>query len=149
MKKTALILITLFLFSVGVNSVFADVPTVTDISADASTDARTLTIMVRHSGPSSIHYVSKLEVKVGTDVMVVELNPQTSTNFSEEVEVAISEAVEVRAFCTLHGWSAWAALEEGTIDEPVDQPSGGIPGFSLVSISLGLTALALLRKRGW
>ncbi len=149
MKKTALIIITLFLFSLGVNSVLADVPTVTDISAATSTDARTLTISVRHSSPSSIHYISKLEVKVGTDVMVVDLNPQTTTNFTEEVEVAISGAVEVRAFCTLHGWSAWTALDEGSTGDPVDQPSGGIPGFSLVSIGLGFTALALLRRRGW
>ena len=145
MKKTTLVLLTLLLFSLGVNTVLADVPTVTDTSVATSKDGRTLTITVRHSSPSSIHYVSKLEVKVGSDLMVVDLNPQSTTSFTEEVDVATTGAVEVRAYCTLHGWSAWAALDDGTPDEP----SGGIPGFSLVSIGLRLAALALLRRRGW
>jgi desulfoferrodoxin (superoxide reductase-like protein) len=147
MKKAAFFLIILSLFSLGVSVVSADVPTVTSIGVTTSTDGRTLTITVRHSGPSSIHYVSKLEVKVGEDVKVVELEPQTTAIFTDEVNVASSGAVEARAFCTLHGWSAWASLGGDSPDTP--NPSGGIPGFSLVSIGLGLTILAVLRKRGW
>ena len=149
MKKTALIFVVLFLFSIGVNVALADVPTVTDISSAVSTDTRTLTISVRHSGPSSIHYVSKLEVKVGEDVMTFDLEPETTTTFTEEVDVAITGAVQVRAYCTLHGWSVWATLGEDTPDPSGDQPSGGVPGFSLISLFIGLILLALLRRRGW
>ncbi|MBE0633012.1 hypothetical protein IH574_00445, partial [Candidatus Bathyarchaeota archaeon] len=112
MKKIGLILIALSILSLGVSVVSADVPNVTSLGVEVATDGRTLSITVRHSSPSNIHYISKLEVKVGDNVEVVDLDPQSTTSFTEEVSIATSGRVEVRAYCTLHGWSSWASLGE-------------------------------------
>ena len=137
-------MVALTLFSLATGMVCADVPTVTDIQAEASTDGNTLTISIRHSGPSSAHFVDKIEVKIGEDVEVFELESQDSVNFTEEIEVT-GDPVEVRAYCTLHGWSAWKEVESDSAEPPVpEEPSGGIPGFPLLAVGLAL-ALALRR----
>jgi desulfoferrodoxin (superoxide reductase-like protein) len=141
MKKIGLILIALSILSLGVSVVSADVPNVTSLGVEVATDGRTLSITVRHSSPSNIHYISKLEVKVGDNVEVVDLDPQSTTSFTEEVSIATSGSVEVRAYCTLHGWSSWASL-----GETPSEPSGGIPGFPLLAVGLGLALL--LRRAG-
>jgi hypothetical protein len=146
MRKIGLTLIVFTLFSMGVNTVLADVPTVTSIGVTVETDGRTLTITVRHNGPSSIHYVSELEVKVGDQTEVVGLDPQSASAFTEEVTIAVTGDVQVRAYCTLHGWSSWASLSGDS--DPVDEPSGGIPGFPVLAIGVGLASY-LLRCRDW
>ena len=143
MRRFGLILV-LALFSHGVGLVLADVPTVTDIQVESTTD--TLTITVEHNGPSSNHYVDKIEVRIGEDIEVYELDPQDTVTFTIEIEVT-GEAVEVRAYCNLHGWSPWKEVETDT-DEPIvdEEPSGGIPGFPLVALGIGL--VLLLRRDG-
>ena len=141
MRKIGLILIALSLLSLGVSVVSADVPSVTSLGVKAATDGRTLSITVRHSSPSNIHYISKLEVKVGDNVEVVDLDPQSTTSFTEEVSIATSGSVEVRAYCTLHGWSSWTSL-----GETPSEPSGGVLGFPLLAVGLGLALL--LRRDG-
>ena len=144
MKKVG-VLVTLILFSLGASIVFADVPTVTDLQVESSTDENTLTITVRHSGPSSIHYVDKIEVKIGDDVDLFELEPQDAVTFTEEIEVS-GVIFEVRAYCTLHGWSAWREVDADGAESPEsDEPSGGIPGFPLLAVSLGLATWVLRR----
>jgi desulfoferrodoxin (superoxide reductase-like protein) len=145
MRKIGLILIILSLFAMRVNTVTADVPTVTSLAVTEKTDGRSLTITVRHNGPTSIHYVSELEIKVGEETKVVGLDPQSTTAFTEEVTIAATGDVQVRAYCTLHGWSSWASL--GGDSDPVDEPSGGILGFPLLALGLGL-ALYTLRRDG-
>lgn len=145
MRKIWLCFLILSLLMFGINVVNADVPTVTDIGVTVETDGRTLTITVRHSSPSNIHYVSEIEVKVGEDTMVVELDPQTDTSFIEEVDVEASGNIQVRAYCTLHGWSGWASL--GGASDPVDDTSGGISGFPFISIIIGFSVLVLIHKR--
>ena len=116
------------------------------------TGGRNVSITVRHNDPSNIHYVSEIEVKVGEDSTVIELDPQSGTSFIEQVMVADSGSVEVRVFCTLHGWSSWVSLE---VQEPVeevtthqpsseDESSGGIPGFPLMSILIGFAVTAVI-----
>jgi len=80
------------------------------------------------------------------DVEVITLEPQEAVTFTEQVTVSSSEGIEVRAYCTLHGWSAWKSIESDS-PEPVDEPSGGIPGFPILAIGLGLAALMLRRDR--
>jgi desulfoferrodoxin (superoxide reductase-like protein) len=144
MKKAGIVLVALTLFSLAVCMVSADVPTVTDIQVESTTDGDILTISIRHSGPSSAHYVDKIEVKIGEDVEVFELENQSETTFTEEIDVT-GEPVEVRAYCTLHGWSAWKEVESDTVEAPEqEEPSGGIPGFPLLAVGLGL-ALVLRR----
>ena len=141
MRKIGLILIVISLLSMGVNMAQADVPSVISLGATVDTDGRTLTITVRHNSPSSIHYVSQLEVKVGEDTMVIELEPQSATAFTEETSISATGDVQVRAYCTVHGWSSWVSLG----GEPEPEPSGGIPGFPLLALGLGLAIYALRR----
>jgi desulfoferrodoxin (superoxide reductase-like protein) len=145
MHKTGLILVIFSLFMMGVNTVVADVPTVTDLAVTVETGGRTLIITVRHSNPSNTHYVSELEVKVGDDSMVVELTPQSASAFAEEVEVAVSGDVQVRAYCNLHGWSKWVSLDGDS--DTVDEPGGGIPGFPLLALGLGLVSFLAISIR--
>ena len=139
-------MVVLNLFFLSACMVSADVPTVTDIQVESATDGNTLTITIRHSGPSSAHYVDTIEVKIGEDVDVFELESQSMVTFTEEVEVA-GDPVEVRAYCTLHGWSAWKEVESDTVEPPEqDEPNGGIPGFPLLAVGLGLAWV--LRRDG-
>ena len=131
--------------ALSVQFVSADVPTVTDVMVEAVSDGEIVTVTIRHSGPTNNHYVSRVEVQIGEDVNVFELDPQSTVTFTEEFTVPEDGVVEVRAFCNLHGWSSWVSTEA---DEPVliDNELSGIPGFSLAAVGLGL-ALILVKKR--
>ena len=138
MRRFGLVFLALALFSQAVCLVLADVPSVTDIQVESTTERNSVNITVRHNGPTSNHYVSRIEVRIGEDVEVFELDPQDAVTFTEEYEVT-GEVVEVRAYCNLHGWSSWKEVESDTAEPPVsDEPSGGIPGFPLVAVGLGL-----------
>ncbi|MFH1626044.1 MAG: hypothetical protein ABID54_12955 [Pseudomonadota bacterium] len=144
MNKVGFFLFILSLFMMGVNTAYANVPSVTNLKVSVETQGRILTITVTHSNPSINHYISKIEVKVGEDTMVVELGPQSTSVFTEEIEIAASGDVQVRAYCIVHGWSSWASL--GGDSDPVDAPSGGISGFPLLALGLGVIGLILLRS---
>jgi desulfoferrodoxin (superoxide reductase-like protein) len=146
MRRIRLIPIIVLLLSIQV--VFADVPTVTSIEVEAVTEGSTVTVTVRHSGPSSTHYVSKIEIRSGDDVQEFKLDPQSDTIFTEELSVAASSVVEVRAYCILHGWSGWVSSSGEEPDTIVDETGSGIPGYPLASIGLGLV-LASIRRRDW
>jgi hypothetical protein len=139
MRKIGLILIILSLFITGINIVSADIPLVINLDITDTTDGRTLSITVRHNNPNNNHYVSELEVKVGEDTTTIELDPQSSTVFTEETGITSTGDVQVRAYCTLHGWSGW--MKPG--EEP--EPSGSIPGFPLLALGFGLATYALRR----
>jgi desulfoferrodoxin (superoxide reductase-like protein) len=139
------IMLTLFMSSIAMVS--ANVPTVKNIEAATSGDGRVLTITISHSNPSSTHYVSKLEIKVGDNTETVNLDPQSTETFTVEVNVPASGSVEVRAFCTLHGWSSWAALGDGS-QSSTGGSGGGISGFPFVSLVIGvILSMFLLRRR--
>ena len=125
----------------GINVVSADIPMVINLDVTDTADGRTLSITVRHNSPSNSHYVSELEVKVGEDITTIELDPQSGTVFTEETSIASTGDVQVRAYCTLHGWSGWMSPGE----EPEPEPSGGIPGFPLLALGFGLAIYALRR----
>ena len=129
----------------GINTAYANVPSVTNLKVSVETQGRTLTITVTHSDPSNNHYISKIEVKVGEDTMVVELGPQSTSVFTEEVEIAASGDVQVRAYCIVHGWSSWASL--GGDSDPVDEPNGGYSRVSRIPLCLGITLFTYLTKR--
>jgi hypothetical protein len=122
----------------GINTASADIPMIINLDITDTTDGRTLSITVRHNNPSNNHYVSELEVKVGEDTTTIELDPQSGTVFSEETSIASTGDVQVRAYCTLHGWSGWMSPGE----EPEPEPSGGIPGFPLLALGFGLAIYA-------
>ena len=145
-RKRWLILFLTVLLSFVTVFVWADVPTVTETQVEAIAEGSVLTITIRHGGPTSAHYVSEIEVKEGDDVVVIELDPQSTVTFTEEVEVSLGGDLQVRAYCTLHGWSAWKSVETDSTEPPIDDaPSGGIPGFPLLTIGIGLTLFTLRR----
>ena len=78
--------------------------------------------------------------------MIVELSPQSTSAFTEEVDIAATGDVQVRAYCTLHGWSRWASL--GDDSDPVNEPSRGIPGFPVLALGLGIAGI-MLRRHDW
>jgi hypothetical protein len=142
MRKIGFILIILSLVMTS-NVVSADIPLVINLDIKDTTDGRTLSITVRHNSPNNNHYVSELEVKVGENTTTIELDPQSGTIFTEETSIASTGDVQVRAYCTLHGWSGW--MKPGEEPEPEPKPSSGIPGFPLLALGFGLAIYALRR----
>ena len=146
MKHNRLVILLIILLTMSISLVSADVPTVTDLEITANTDGDLLTVTIRHGGPTSNHYVSEIEVKIG-EVEVYELEQQDTVTFTETYDIPEDEVIEVRAFCNLHGWSPWVSTqseaEEQTVEESTDS---GIPGFPLVAVGLGL---ALVLRRYW
>lgn len=139
-----MVFIFLLLTMLGVQVVNANVPTVDDIQIKATTDGSIVTVTIQHSGPTSNHYVSEIAIKIGNDETIFELDPQTTVVFTEELSVSATDSVDVRAFCNLHGWSAW--VSSGGTDTPVDEPdSVGVPGFPVIAIGL---VIILLTQRG-
>ena len=125
--------------------VHGDVPTVISVEEVGRGDDNVLVIEIRHSSPSSSHYVDSFEVEVGEEVYTIEdLGGQSATVFMVEHVLGSPEAdVRVRAHCNLHGWSQWAQLGE----EPTDT-GGGIPGFGYAAILLGLTLYLMVVRIG-
>ena len=145
MKKSTIILFSVILLFSNIKVVYANVPEIVALETEAGGDGRVLTVTIRHSSPTSAHFVDKLEVKVGDATQEVELNPESVVQFTETVNIALVGDVQVRAHCTWHGWSSWA-----TLGEVEANPSGGIPGFPILSIGIGLlvfTLACVLRHR--
>lgn len=126
----------------SVTIVRADVPSVLQINVVEDK----IMVEIRHSSPSSSHYVETVEVRIDGEVYEIELDPQTETVF--EVEIMLDDVdltyFEVRAKCISHGWSNWSSYG---VEESSDNP-GGIPGFPLLSVLAGVTLLMLLQKKG-
>jgi len=135
--------VSFFLASMlSVTIVRADVPSVLQINVVEDK----IMVEIRHSSPSSSHYVETVEVRIDGEVYEIELDPQTETVF--EVEIMLDDVdltyFEVRAKCISHGWSNWSSYG---VEESSDNP-GGIPGFPLLSVLAGVTLLMLLQKKG-
>ena len=114
--------------------VLADVPAVVNIESWTSGSNTILNITVRHSSPTSSHYVNIVEIDIDGTVETVNLSSQSSATFVVQYnmggEIDMPEVI-ARAHCTLHGWSNWS--------EPVV-----IPEFSPIYLLLILTMGSLL-----
>ena len=142
-KKAFLTIFTLSFFLaslLSVTTVRADVPSVLQISVVGD---KTIA-EIRHSAPSSSHFVETVEVRIGDNVYEIDLDPQTETVF--EVDILFDDVdltyFEVRAKCITHGWSNWTSFG---VEEPTDD-RGGIPGFPLLSVLAGVALLMLLQR---
>ena len=128
--------------------VFADVPSILELKRETRGSETVLLIRVRHSSPSSNHFVDTIDVEIDGKVeKITGLGPQTEISFNVEYKLgAGSVNVRARAYCIVHGWSQWASeAKDG-------QPSGGgIPSFPYESIIIGLVvgmlALWTLQRR--
>ena len=125
--------------------VYANVPTVLSMEIETRGEDTFLIIEVAHSSPTSTHFVGTAEVEVGDESVIhLDLVPQTSGTFTIEVELeSLAESIRARVSCTTHGWSSWRRL----IIEDQDR-GGGIPGFPVEAIALGLLVFGYkLRNR--
>jgi hypothetical protein len=122
---------------------YANVPSMLNIKIEISGDSTILLLEVAHSNPTSTHFVNVVEVELGDEELSLTLEPQTSGSFTVEVEVdSIPETLRARSKCTTHGWSQWRRFTTDT----ENGGGGGIPGFPIESIVLGLiTALIVYR----
>ena len=125
--------------------VYANVPTVLSMEIETRGEDTFLIIEVAHSSPTSTHFVGTAEVEVGDESVIhLDLVPQTSGTFTIDVELeSLAESIRARVSCTTHGWSSWRRL----ITEDQDR-GGGIPGFPVEAIALGLLVFGYkLRNR--
>lgn len=135
-KKSLFIMLFLALTMITgfrINSVLADVPTVESIEPWTSETDNILNITVRHSSPTSSHYVDKVEIDIDGAVNNVDLTPQSKVTFVVQYnmgEVVDTPTVQARSHCTLHGWSGWSESVE-------------IPEFSTVHLLLVLAIVTI------
>jgi len=133
------LLLILICFS-SLPMVFADVPSVLEITREEDGGETFLVIGVRHGSPSSSHYVDLMEVEIDGKVeKLADLDPQTSTRFEVRLAVDPEASIRVRAHCNVHGWSPWL-----TEKEEETQERGGIPGFPYESVIIGLVTGAFV-----
>ena len=137
-----LVFVTILSLSLSLINVFADVPSVTELMIDMNGDL--LTIDIRHSSPSSSHYVDEIQVDIDGNVSVYDLTEQSSNTFNVNVTVDTDGASEimVRAHCNVHGWSTWSILEGD--EEPIEESDGGIPGYPPESVLMSLILVIIL-----
>ena len=114
----------------------ADVPTVIEIEWETRGQDTVVIVTVRHSSPTSRHYVDAVDIEIDGEIENIEdLEAQTETTFT--VELTLNSAfteIRARARCTTHGLSRW--VSETVEEEP--SPRSGIPGFPYVSVVIGL-----------
>ena len=92
----------------------ADVPTLLNIEPWISGTETILNITVRHSAPTSSHYIDIIQVDVDGTVNNVNLNSQSMNPFIVQYNVGelISEpSLRIRAHCNLHGWGGWSTSQ--------------------------------------
>lgn len=93
------------------NPVLADVPSVLNVDPWTNGTETILNITVRHSAPSSFHYIDTIQIDVDGTIENVNLDPQSTNPFVTKYnlgEVSGEPSARVRAHCTLHGWGSWS-----------------------------------------
>jgi hypothetical protein len=128
--------------------VFADVPTVVSLEVEKKDGSEVLLIEIRHSSPSSSHYVDIIDVEIGGELeKISDIDPQTESIFVEEFDLGSGAGeVNVRVHCNVHGWSKWVSLEQKDGDDITN--GGGIPGFPLEALALGFIVSFLILWMG-
>jgi hypothetical protein len=141
-KKSLFIMLFLALTMITgfrIDSVLADVPTVESIEPWTSETDTILNITIRHSSPTTSHYVDKIDIDGA--VNNVPLTPQSTATFVVQYnmgEVVNTPIIQARAHCTFHGWSGWSESVE-------------IPEFStaylLLVLAIVTITVVLLRSK--
>ncbi len=113
----------------------ADILKIENISQDSIGKVR---LEIRHSNPSSGHYINTVEIDIDGQIKEINLQPQDSNPFVVDFdlgEIQGTPNVRARANCNLHGWSAWSDQIE-------------IPEFPNVMLAIlaALTTLLLITK---
>ncbi len=128
-----------------IHPVLADVPSVSSLEPWTSGTGTILNITVRHSSPTSSHYVNKVEVDVDGAVHDIDLTPQSTVTFVAQYnlgELADEPTVRARAHCTIHGWSSWSNSDQLSDSSSIPL----LPILAIVSV-LAIAAIVLLLLR--
>ena len=115
-KKVSLVLMlflaSAFIAAFQISHVFADIPH--NISVQPWTSGThtilNITITMDTGAPTSIHYVDIVQVNVSGVVHDLTFTSQPAATFVVQYdmgEITDTPTVQVRADCTLHGWSSW------------------------------------------
>jgi len=145
-RNLVIIFMYILLLSSFGKFLFADVPSIEEIIADVNEEV-VLSLKIKHSSPSSNHFIDKIQVDVDDNIYVFNFTMQSLTEFLVNVTVDVAEAnvIQVRAHCNLHGWSTWKILKNNG-EEPTDE-TGGIPGYPFESIFLSIILVGILLSR--
>ncbi len=135
-----------------IHPVLADVPSVLSIEPWASGTDTILNITVRHSSPTSSHYVNEVEVDVDGAVQDVNLTPQSTVTFVVQYNVGQTSeepTVRARAYCTIHGWSSWSNSEQVSDSSSTSLLPilGIVSGLAIVSIAVLLLRSKVYRSK--
>lgn len=113
-KKVSLVLMLFLVFAsivaFQICHVSADTPHDISIQPWTSGTRTTLNITITHDGgaPTSTHYVNTVQVNTSGVVDDITPTPQSTVTFVVQYdmgEITGTPTVQVRADCTLHGWS--------------------------------------------
>lgn len=130
---TLIVLLLVVVFASLVDSVFADVPVVSNVEPwTRSSDNHTvLNITITHRNYYSGHYVDWIQVDLDGTVDTVDLSPPQPVNLPFIVQydmglVSGNPMIRARAHCNLHGSSAWASPIDSDDDLGDDSRAGGL-----------------------
>ena len=113
--------------------VYADVPSILNVEPWISGTDTILNITVRHSAPTSSHYIDLIQVDIDGTVNDINLDSQSTNPFIEQYimgELSGEPSVRVRAHCNLHGWASWSSPQI-------------IPEFSLIYLFIVLIVVSI------
>jgi len=138
-KTLSLTAVSAILASSVIRRTSADVPDVLQFENISQESQSKIRLQIRHANPSNNHYVDTVEVDIGGQIKNFNLQPQSSSPFTEDFQLSDVQGtpeVKARAHCNLHGWSAWSNQI-------------AIPEFStgiFVALTSLITALAILGR---
>ncbi len=147
-KKSLFVMLFLVLTTIAgsqIHPILADVPSVLSIEPWTSGTNTILNITVRHSSPTSSHYVNTVEVDIDGAVRDIDLTPQSAVSFVVQYnlgELADEPTVRARAHCTIHGWSSWSNSDQVSDSSSIPL----LPILAIVSV-LAIVAIVLLLLR--
>ena len=105
---------TLVVLGVQVLMVEALVPSIVSVEYYDVGSVTWLNVTVHHTPPPALgssHYVSNVQVEVNGVVEDLSQSPQSAETFSVQYSLGSNTdtySVRARAFCTVHGYSAWS-----------------------------------------
>ena len=129
---TILFLAALLLSSTNLNTVIADVPTVTGkhVQFKASPEGEAVAhFTVRHANPTPNHIIDKIQVDV--DGALSEFSPTPAEqvagtlDYSYPIQASSGSVIRARSHCNVHGWSSWTTIEARLYTLTVEAPQGG------------------------
>ena len=114
--------------------VYADVPSILNVEHSIDGTDIILNITVRHSGPTSNHYINSVQVEIDGVINTINLNQQTTEIFTVQYnmgELNSELSIRVRAHCIIHGYSSWSTSET-------------IPEFGMINPIIIVIVLSIL-----